>query len=148
MKSAEGHISFIFCDADKKQIIDIIENRRLSSLQVYFKQYTKEACTRMKHIVINMYAPYISLIKELFPNAKIVLDNFHLVQHISRALNKTQICLMKKFKKLGRKFKRYCRLFLKSHTLLNTTTYWSVYCFKQPIREIDILNFLLGYLLN
>ena len=90
-----------------------------------------------------MYAPYISLIKALFPHAKIVLDKFHLVQHISRALNKTRIRFMKQFKKHSRKFKRYWRLFLKSHTLLNTTTYRSVYCFKQPMREIDILNFLL-----
>ncbi len=90
-----------------------------------------------------MYAPYMSLIKELFPHAKIVLDKFHLVQHISRALNTTRIRVMKMFKKHGRKFKRYWRLFLKSHTLIDTTTYRSVYCFKQPMREIDILNFLL-----
>ena len=115
----------------------------LSSLQTYFKRYTKEARSRVKHIVIDMYAPYISLIKELFPHAKIVLDPFHLVQHLSRALNKTRIRFMKKFKKHSRKFKRYWRLFLKSHTLINTTTYRSVYCFKQPMREIDILNFLL-----
>ena len=143
VKSAEGHMSFIFCDADTKQIIDIIEDRRLSSLQTYFKRYTKEARSRVKHIVIDMYAPYISLIKELFPHAKIVIDKFHLVQHISRALNKTRIRFMKQFKKHSRKFKRYWRLFLKSHTLINTTTYRSVYCFKQPMREIDILNFLL-----
>ena len=61
-----------------------------------------------------MYAPYISLIKELFPHAKIVIDKFHLVQHLSRALNKTRIRFMKKFKKHSRKFKRYWRLFLKS----------------------------------
>ena len=143
VKSAQGHMSFIFCDADTKQIIDIIEDRRLSSLQTYFKRYTKEARSRVKHIVIDMYAPYISLIKELFPHAKIVIDKFHLVQHLSRALNKTRIRFMKKFKKHSRKFKRYWRLFLKSHTLINTTTYRSVYCFKQPMREIDILNFLL-----
>ena len=136
-------MSFIFCDAESKQIIDIIEDRRLSSLQAYFKRYTKEARTRVKNIVIDMYAPYISLIKELFPHAKIIIDKFHLVQHISRALNKTRIRFMKKFKKHYRKFKRYWRLFLKSHSLLNTTTYRSVYCFKQPMREIDILNFLL-----
>ena len=85
----------------------------------------------------------MSLIKELFPHAKIVLDKFHLVQPISRALNKTRIRVMKMFKKHGHKFKRYWRLFLKSHTLIDTTTYRSVYCFKQPMREIDILNFLL-----
>ena len=136
-------MSFIFCDADTKQIIDIVEDRRLSSLQAYFKRYTEEARSRVKHIVIDMYAPYISLIKELFPHAKIILDKFHLVQHISRALNKTRVRFMKQFKKHSRKFKRYWRLFLKSHTLLNTTTYRSVYCFKQPMREIDILLFAL-----
>lgn len=143
VKSAEGHMSFIFCDADTKQIIDIIEDRRLTSLQAYFKRYTEAARARVKHIVIDMYAPYMSLIKELFPHAKIVLDKFHLVQHISRALNKTRIRVMKMFKKHGHKFKRYWRLFLKSHKLIDTTTYRSVYCFKQPMREIDILNFLL-----
>ena len=35
-------MSFIFCDADTKQIIDIVEDRRLSSLQAYFKRYTEE----------------------------------------------------------------------------------------------------------
>mgnify|MGYP003070715196 CR=1 FL=1 len=90
-----------------------------------------------------MYTPYMRLIDELFTHTKIIIDKFHLVQHIPRALNKTRIRIMKKFKKHSRKFKRYWRLFLKSHTLLNTTTYRSVYCFKQPMREIDILNFLL-----
>ena len=70
-------MSFIFCDADTKQLIDIVEDRRLSSLQAYFKRYTEEARSRVKHIVIDMYAPYISLIKELFPHAKIILDKFH-----------------------------------------------------------------------
>ena len=54
---------------------------------------------------------------------------------------------MKMFKKRGRKFKRYWRLFLKSHILLDTTTYRFVYYFKQPMREIDILNFLLDFIL-
>ena len=90
-----------------------------------------------------MYAPYMSLIKELFPHAKIVIDKFHLVQHLSRALNKTRIRFMKKFKKHTQKFKRYWRLFLKSHALLNTTTYRSVYCFKQPMCEIDIVYSIL-----
>ena len=95
-----------------------------------------------------MYAPYMSLIKELFPHGKIVLDKFHLVQNIFRALNKTRIQCMKQFKKHASKFKHYWRLFLKSYTLLNTTTYRSFYCFKQPMREIDILTSFLIYPLN
>ena len=57
VKSAEGHMSFIFCDADTKQIIDIVEDRRLSSLQAYFKRYTEEARSQE----ISNSKPYLSL---------------------------------------------------------------------------------------
>lgn len=90
-----------------------------------------------------MYPPYIRLIKDLFLHANIVIDKFNLVQQISRALNKTRIRFMKQFKKHSRKFKRYWLLFLKSHTLLNTIIYRSLYCFKQPMHGIDILSSLL-----
>ncbi|MZI41607.1 transposase, partial [Enterococcus durans] len=35
-------------------------------------------------IVIDMYAPYVSLVKKLFPNAQLIIDRFHIVQHIGR----------------------------------------------------------------
>ena len=35
----------------------------------------------------------------MFPNAKIIIDKFHLTQLISTSLNKTRIALMKKDKK-------------------------------------------------
>ena len=51
-------------------------------------RFSKEAREGVTHVVIDMYAPYMTLIKEVFPNAKIVLDKFHVVQLLSRALNK------------------------------------------------------------
>ncbi|WP_366534786.1 transposase, partial [Streptococcus equi] len=34
---------------------------------------------------------HIQLAKQLFPHAKIVLDRFHIVQHMSRAMNRVRI---------------------------------------------------------
>ncbi|WP_316396760.1 transposase, partial [Enterococcus faecium] len=42
---------------------------------------TREA---VQLIVIDMYAPYVSLVKKLFPNAQLIIDRFHIVQHIGR----------------------------------------------------------------
>ena len=39
-----------------------------------------------------MYEPYI-LIKQLFPNAKII-DRFHIVQSLNRALNMSRVHVM------------------------------------------------------
>ena len=107
MKSADGAMSFHLCNGLTGQTIDIVEDRRLSSLLKYFSYYSHKARNKVKFIVIDMYSPYISLIKTMFPNVQIIIDKFHLVQLVSRALNKTRIRLMKKsnanYKKLKRK---------------------------------------------
>jgi len=86
-------MSFIFCDSDTGQIVDIVEDRRLPVLKDYFLRYSKSSRNAVKTIVIDIYRPYISLIKSLFPNTKIIFDKFHIIQLFSRALNKTRIKL-------------------------------------------------------
>ncbi len=96
-KDAKGFMSFIFADAKTHRIIDIVENRQLSSLMRYFKNYSKEARAGVKTICIDIYMPYMSLIKECFPNAKIIIDRFHIIQLLNRALQKTRVDKMKNF---------------------------------------------------
>src|SRR5690606_19425878 len=74
VKSAAGAMSFIFCNSETGEIVDIVEDRRLHVLKNYFLQYSKKARDSVKTIVIDMYSPYISLIKEVFPNTKMIID--------------------------------------------------------------------------
>ncbi|EGO6558257.1 TPA: transposase [Enterococcus faecalis] len=37
----------------------------------------------MQFIVIDMYAPFVSLVNKYFPNAKLIIVCFYIVQHIS-----------------------------------------------------------------
>ena len=90
-----------------------------------------------------MYSPYISLIQEVFPQAKIIIDKFHIIQLFSRALNKTRIQVMNKDKKNYNKLKKYWKLLLKDQAKLNTIHYQYHRCFKKQMREIDIINYLI-----
>ena len=63
-------MSFHMCDGITGQIIDIIEDRRLNKLIKYFFFYNYKARIRVKFIVIDMYSPYVSLIKKMFLNGK------------------------------------------------------------------------------
>ena len=65
-----------------KQLIDVIENRQLAFLERYFSRFSLSVRERVKYIVCDMYAPYFSLVKKLFPMAQIILDRFHIIQHI------------------------------------------------------------------
>ncbi|WP_408869186.1 CorA family divalent cation transporter [Brochothrix campestris] len=88
-------MSFIFTDAKKYEIIDILPSRRLHHLRDYFLNYSYEARASVKTIVTDMNAPYGSLIKEVFPNADTIIDRFHLSQLVTRSLNQTRIRLFR-----------------------------------------------------
>ena len=147
VKASDGAMSFIFCDSDSGKIVDIVEDRRLFVLRNYFQKYSKAARRSVKTIVIDMYSPYISLINEVFPNAKIIIDKFHIIQLFSRALNKTRIRIMNLDNNNGgknyNKLKKYWKLLLKDKSKVNYSTYHYHRPFKKPMREIDIINYLL-----
>lgn len=144
VKSADGAMSFHLCNGESGQTIDIVEDRRLYSLLKYFARYSHKARASVKFIVIDMYSPYISLIKAMFPNAKIIIDKFHLAQLISRALNKTRIKVMNLDKQNYNKLKRYWRLFLKDRNELDFSKWQKFTCFPNLITERDIVDYMLS----
>ena len=143
VKTADGAMSFHMCDGITGQTIDIIEDRRLDNLIKYFFYYDYKARSRVQFIIIDMYSPYVSLIKKMFPNANIIIDKFHLTQLISRSLNKTRIMAMKKHKQHHRKFKRYWKLILKSRDELNSSKWKRFTCFKNLMTTTDVVDFLI-----
>jgi len=88
------------CDGKPGKTVDIVEDRKLISLMKYFSYFTHKARSNVKLIVIDMYSPYISLIKKMFPNTYIIIDKFHLLNLLSTSLNKTRINIIKKDKKI------------------------------------------------
>lgn len=68
-RSVKGTMSFIFCDAVTHQVIDVVEDRRSYYLKVHFYRYSRHERKKVKTIYIDMYLPYIELIRQLFPNA-------------------------------------------------------------------------------
>ena len=144
VKSSDGAMSFHLCDGITGKTIDIVEDRKLLSLMQYFGKYSNKALKNVKYIVIDMYSPYVSLIKKMFPNANIVIDNFHLIQLISRSLNKTRISIMKKDKKNYNKLKRYWKLLLKSKDELDFEKWKKFTCFNSFMTESDVVNYIIN----
>ena len=89
-----------------------------------------------------MYSPYFSVVHHCFPHAKIILDRFHIVQLLSRALNKTRVNFMNQSKPHYNKLKRYWKLLLKFEDDLNDQVFKKWVCFPSLMREIDIVHFL------
>lgn len=142
VKSSSASMSFVFLDASSGKTIDIVEDRRLKNLTHYFLSYSRKARNSVKSVCIDMYTPYVSLIKTCFPNAIMITDRFHIIQLISRSLNKTRIKLMAKDKKNYNKLKRYWKLILKNYDDLDDNEFKKFTCFSHLMRENDIINYL------
>ena len=142
-KDADGAMSFIYCDAKNHKIIDIVENRQLKYLKKYFSRYPKNVRNKVKYVVMDMYKPYISLVKEIFPQANIIMDKFHIVNNLSRALNKARIKLMNKDKKLYKKLKRYYKYLLKNRSGLDCVHFRKYVCFNKMMSQLDVVDYLL-----
>lgn len=123
VKSVLHKMSFIYMDALTGKVLDIVQNRRLSYLKSYFFQFPLEVRKNVKTVCIDMYEPYIQLIRSCFPNAVIITDRFHIVQHINRALNSTRIAVMKENKDYHARLKRYWKLLLKDNSKLDIGNY-------------------------
>ena len=121
-KDVSGAMSFIYANANTHEIIDIVMDRKLPNLKQYFISIPRKQRLKVKTITIDMYSPYITLIKELFPKTKIVIDKFHIIQHINREFNKLRIKVMNEIKntnrKLYTKYKKNWKLLLKDYDSL------------------------------
>lgn len=66
-------------DVSTGKIIDLVSDRRKFNLKEYFSSYPLKVREKVRYITTDIYAPYIDIAREMFPNAKIVLDKFHIV---------------------------------------------------------------------
>ncbi len=82
VRGVSGAMSFIMIDGQTQRLLDTVENRQLPFLKRYFSHFSREIREAVEWIVIDMYAPYVSLVKKLFPKAQLIIDRFHIVQHI------------------------------------------------------------------
>ena len=64
----------------------------------FIANYSLKERKRVESVTIDMNAGYVSVIKEMFPKANIIIEPFHLVQLINRSMNKIRVQVMNVFK--------------------------------------------------
>ena len=119
----KGELAFV-----ETKLITILDNHRQTTIRNYFLKYPLEDRQKVQFITMDMSGAYIPLAHRLFPNAKIVLDRFHIIQHLGRAFLKTRIAIMNQFDKKSlpyRALKNHWRLFQKDSRKLSLNSFYS-----------------------
>ena len=141
----KGKMSFIAQDFDNLNIITVLEGRTQAVIRDHFLKYDRAVRCRVKIITMDMFSPYYDIARKLFPNAKIVLDRFHIVQHLSRAMNRLRIQVMNRFDRKSHGYKalkRYWKLIQQDSRKLSNKRFYRP-TFRSYLTNNEILEKLL-----
>ena len=112
-----GRLHFICINgAGEHEIQQILPDRFKQSITDYFKQFPASVRARVKTVTVDLNCYYLDCAKAMLPQAKIVIDCFHIVAMMTRAFNQTRVQTMKKYNKRSyeyRTLKFAWRLYLK-----------------------------------
>lgn len=89
----KGHNSItLVVDAQEGSVEYLAEERTKESLDGFFKGLSKDQREGIDTIAMDMWEPYRQSVREHVPNAeeKMVLDRFHLMKHLSEAVDKVR----------------------------------------------------------
>ncbi len=151
-------MSFIAQDFEKLDIITVLEGRTQAVIRDHFLKYDRAVRCQVKIITMDMFSPYYDLAKQLrfqisrlrlkqSPNAKIVLDCFHIVQHLSRAMSRVRVQIMNQFHRKSHEYKaikRYWKLIQQDSRKLSDKQFYRP-TFRMHLTNKEILNKLLSY---
>ncbi|WP_409349666.1 ISL3 family transposase [Streptococcus pneumoniae] len=140
-------MSFIAQDFNNLNIITVLEGRTQAVIRDHFLKYDRAVRCRVKIITMDMFSPYYDLARQLFPCAKIVLDRFHIVQHLSRAMSRVRVQIMNQFHRKSHEYKaikRYWKLIQQDSRKLSDKRFYRP-IFRMHLTNKEILNKLLSY---
>ena len=88
--------NFVVTDLYSKRILDFGEGRTIEDLKAVFEPHVDEVSReRVKAFIQDMNADYKDFARINFPKAKIVIDKFHVLATINKAMNKARIAFGK-----------------------------------------------------
>lgn len=87
----KGHRDFVcvITDIDRKQVIEVLQDRLKESLVAYFKGLAPSVRRSLRYVSIDMWEGYYQAATEVFGNqVKIVVDRFHVMKNLNGSLTK------------------------------------------------------------
>ena len=122
-------------NAGIRRLLFVGKERKAKTLLRFFRDFGKERCEKLEFVCSDMWKAYIKVIKKKAPDALHILDRFHIVQKLGKAIDKIRSAEVKRLAAEGYdeevlKHTKYC--FLKKEENLTE---------KQKTKLTDVLQY-------
>ena len=86
--NSEGKYICVLSDFKNGDCLDVISNRRMDYLDDYFSKIPPGEAKQVKVFISDMYDGYATVKRKYFPSAIHIIDLFHIIRQLSRAVNR------------------------------------------------------------
>lgn len=85
----KGHKGYavIITDLDQSKPIGVLPERKKATVKAYFESWPEQLRQQVEEVSIDLWRDYRDVASEVFPNAAIVADRFHVMKQIQKELD-------------------------------------------------------------
>ena len=85
----KGHQNFVtvVSNIDAGELLEVIDSHKQDDIIEVLKQQPIEIREKVEEVSVDMWGGFPKVVKEVFPNAKVVIDRFHVMQPVIKELN-------------------------------------------------------------
>ncbi len=88
----KGHKDFatVVCDIERGKLVEVIDSHQQEEIIKVLKQQPIEVRERVEEVSVDMWGGFPKVVQEVFPNAQLVFDRFHVMKPVNEELNKVR----------------------------------------------------------
>ena len=134
-RKGHDYVTLVYqIDRGCRRLLSVSPKRNVRSLLTFFRQLGAERSAGIKFVCSDMWKPYLKVIKKKIPQALHILDRFHVIMNLNKALNEVRAQEARQMRQEGYeevlKHTKYC--FGKNPENLSP---------KQKLRLSDVLQY-------
>jgi len=89
-RKGQQNFATVICDVDRSKLLEVIDSHQQKDIIETLKQQPLEQREQVKEVSVDMWGGFPKVIQEVFPNAELVFDRFHVMKPVNEELNKVR----------------------------------------------------------
>lgn len=88
MRQGKGSFVTVVSDIEGGNLIEMIDSHRQQDIVEVLMRQPLEVREKVEEVSVDMWGGFPKVIEQVFPNAKLVIDRFHVMKAVNKDLNK------------------------------------------------------------
>jgi transposase len=88
MRKGQGNLVTVVSDISEGNLIEMIDSHRCEEIIEVLMTQPIEVREQVEEVSVDMWGGFPKVIKQVFPNAQVIIDRFHVMKVVNKDLNK------------------------------------------------------------